>query len=482
MLSLYSFKLWVEYILQIKLLKLREELGKDLQLKLIRRMKFLPYHEIAKDSKEGFYSDILRNINTVKSIIDQRMMGILKSFFSLVFGLFLIYIISDVLFFLLIIFFAMIIPFIIHKQRNLRDIEKKFIENFGKFLQIILDPIRKIYHLKIWNLFDLMIKKSVKRIDDLIKVQIEFQLFFKKLSNLQLILTQVGQILVFFASAYLLLNSQMTIGQLLGVNYYYGILSGSVVELLSLSLNWQQITVALHKLSEVLDDEEWNSVDDKIPIKQIKSLKFKNVCFKYNGNDSSYLLNNINFSVKSGEILGIKGRNGSGKTTLIKLLAGLYVPNEGRIVINSNDIEKYDIFSIRNRMAVCSQERYFIDGSILENLILDSEYHKKKLNDILQKCNLSNFINNLSESIHTILDSDRNSLSGGYQQRLELARALYKNPDILIIDESLSHVDSETKKLYRKILNSLRNEGKIIIFISHDKEWDGLFDKVLELS
>lgn len=360
-------------------------------------------------------------------------------------------------------------------------LKKKLMENFGQFLQVILDPIRKIYHLKIWNLFDLIIKKSIKRIDDLIKVQIEFYLFFKKLSNLQSILTQVGQILIFFGSAYLLLKGKMTIGQLLGVNYYYGILSGSVVELLSVSLNWQQIIVALNKLSDVLDDEEWNPVEDKMPVNQIRSIDFRNVSFKYNGNGNSYLLNKINFSVKSGQILGIKGRNGSGKTTLIKLLVGLYEPNEGHIVIDTKDLTEYNIFAIREKIAVCSQERYFLDGSILENVILDSEYDEKKLSDILHKCNLRNFFWNLSENIYTILDSDKNTLSGGYQQRLELARALYRNPDVLVIDESLSHVDSETRKLYRQILTSLRNEGKIIIFISHEKEWDDLFDKVLYL-
>lgn len=138
MLGLYSFKLWVEYILQIKLLQLRESFGKELQLKLLRRMKFLPYHEIEKDSKEGFYVDTLRNINTIKSIIDQRMMGILTSFFSLFIGLILIYMISEVMFILLIVFFLLVIPFILKKQKKLRDIEKK---TDGKFWTVFTgDP------------------------------------------------------------------------------------------------------------------------------------------------------------------------------------------------------------------------------------------------------------------------------------------------------------------------------------------------------
>ena len=212
----------------------------------------------------------------------------------------------------------------------------------------------------------------------------------------------------------------------------------------------------------------------------LTSMKFKNVSFIYNSEKSS-TLNHLNFQINKGDKIAIIGETGSGKTTLLNLISTLIFPSSGEIVINNFD--KINSFKeIRERIGYVSQFVYLSDNSILFNIALTNditEGQMKRIMQIIKNLNL-NIINNRAIDVFSPIGERGSKLSGGQMQRIGIARALYRNPDILILDESTNALDEENEE---EILNFLVKEfdKKIIIFCTHKKEILKYCNKILEV-
>jgi len=221
-----------------------------------------------------------------------------------------------------------------------------------------------------------------------------------------------------------------------------------------------------------------NSKDEQFI--NIESLEFINVDFKYNIS-KTLNLKNINFKISKGDKVAIIGETGSGKTTLLNLISNLTIPTSGDIKINNKKILNFSN-EVRKHIGYVSQFVYLSDNSIVFNIALSNDVsieQKKKIITILENLNL-NFINGKPIDIYSPLGEKGSKLSGGQIQRLGIARALYRNPDILILDESTNALDDENEK---KIFNFLFKEfkEKIIVFCSHKKEVQNYCNKILEV-
>lgn len=198
------------------------------------------------------------------------------------------------------------------------------------------------------------------------------------------------------------------------------------------------------------------------------NLNLSNLSYSYKSNENKEnVLNNINLNINSGDKIGIKGDTGSGKTTLINLITGLLREYEGEIQINHND-SNYNLINFQNKIGYVPQSVYLADESILFNIILGNEQNvdQEKLSKILSMVELYDFVNNLPDKINTVIGERGGKLSGGQCQRIGIARALYRNPSIIILDEATSALDEETEN---KILDKLfdNKSEKTIIIISH---------------
>lgn len=197
-------------------------------------------------------------------------------------------------------------------------------------------------------------------------------------------------------------------------------------------------------------------------------IEFKNVFFKYPQSEN-FVLNDISFKLKTGESLGIIGQIGSGKSSIIQLIPRFYDATRGQILIGGKDIKKYDISSLENIISAVFQDISIFSQSVYENTtfkhddnITDSDL--EKVNNILKDCSLEEVVSNLDNGIHTKLSEEGKNLSGGQRQRLALARALYNDFKILILDDTTSAIDKITEKNIQNILNTkYTNVSKIII-------------------
>mgnify|MGYP004508219387 CR=1 FL=1 len=240
-----------------------------------------------------------------------------------------------------------------------------------------------------------------------------------------------------------------------------------LMSLMMISMIYVMITMSIEsaeRICEVLN-EETTLKSPENPVFEIKdgSIDFENVEFKYG--DSKTILNNINLHISSGETIGIIGGTGSAKTTLIQLISRLYDVTNGSVKVGGVDVRDYDLFTLRDKVAVVLQKNILFSGTIIENLRWGNQ--DATLDEMVHACKLAqadDFIKGFPDGYNTYIEQGGANVSGGQKQRLCIARALLKNPKIIIFDDSTSAVDTKTDALIRKGLNEyIPNTTKIII-------------------
>ena len=211
----------------------------------------------------------------------------------------------------------------------------------------------------------------------------------------------------------------------------------------------------LETQSEIIDDKKINS----------GNININKVNFKYNKKSKNYVLENINMNIHNGDFIGIFGQTGSGKTTLINLIERFYDVTDGEIIIDNLNIKNYKLYELHNKIAVCFQNPILFSGTILDNLKWGNK--DASIEEIKKVCKIAccdDFINNqLPQGYNTMISQGGTNLSGGQRQRICIARALLKNPKILILDDSFSALDHLTEEALKSNLNELKSITKIII-------------------
>lgn len=226
-----------------------------------------------------------------------------------------------------------------------------------------------------------------------------------------------------------------------------------------------------------------NPVSDINTFENIPKISFnseiyiKDLSFSYPGGLSLY--NDLNLKINKGEAIGIIGESGTGKSTLVNLLVGLINPDKGNIFIDNNPIHE-NLKCWHKAIGYMPQKSFLMDDSIVNNVTFYDSLNKNFLNKIIKQCQLEKLEQSLPNGIETMIGENGARLSGGQLQRISLARTLYKNPDILILDEATTSLDQENEKKILDIIASLKND-KTIIIISHQIQNLSFCDKIYEL-
>ncbi|WP_104746135.1 ABC transporter ATP-binding protein [Helicobacter bilis] len=240
----------------------------------------------------------------------------------------------------------------------------------------------------------------------------------------------------------------------------------------------QPALVANERLSDIIDRES-KIIDGKEILKApIESIEAQNITLKY---DDFTAINNLSLEFKRNTTTAIVGKSGSGKSSLMSLLLRLYEPNEGKILINNYDLKDLSQESLRKNISIVTQRIFIFHGSIASNVAYGMEIDEEKVIDALKKAQAYEFVSQLDDGIETILDEFGTNLSGGQRQRIAIARAIYKNPDILILDEATSALDEETEESIKDALATLQKD-KILIVVAHRPSTIELAQRVVQMS
>ena len=220
------------------------------------------------------------------------------------------------------------------------------------------------------------------------------------------------------------------------------------------------------RVYEVLHEEP-TIKNPENPIYEVKdgSVEFKNAYFKYNKTSEKYVLNNINLKINSGETVGILGTTGSSKTTLISVIARLYDLTDGEVTVGGINVKNYDLVALRDAVSVVLQKNVLFSGTILDNLRWgNKDATDEECIEAAKIAQADSFVKEFPDTYNTVIEQGGTNVSGGQKQRLCIARAILKNPKILILDDSMSAVDTKTDKLIRDGLKEYRPDiTKIIV-------------------
>lgn len=275
----------------------------------------------------------------------------------------------------------------------------------------------------------------------------------------------VGTTLVIFFGAYRVMGKQMEAGAIISFIQFFTMISSSMMAVTRIFIMYSKASASARRVSEVIENPEGvltESVEKYPDSGNDFHVEFRNVTFSYNGKKNN--LENISFSLKRGEKLGIIGATGSGKSTVIFLLMRFYDVDEGAIYINGKDIRTYDKKTLHKMFGVALQNDFIRNGSIEDNISFDRGLSREQIEKGSRIAQAAEFIHDKEDDYDFILNSKGTNLSGGQRQRILVSRALASDPDILILDDSSSALDYKTDAALRKaIFTEMKNSTVFIV-------------------
>ena len=289
------------------------------------------------------------------------------------------------------------------------------------------------------------------------------------LSETSQVLQKLSQLLVLWVGASLVLSGDMTLGQLIAFRIISGYVTQPLLRLSSIWQSIQELKVSFERLADVVDTPEESDEADKqkIPLPPIAGeVRFDDLCFSFTPGGTQ-VLRHIDFTIAAGTFVGVVGQSGSGKSTLTKMLARLYSPGSGRILIDNYDIDKVELYSLRRQIGIVPQEPLLFTGTVAENIALTDP--DASSDSIVQAARLAcahDFIMELPAGYSSNVGERGAGLSGGQRQRLALARTLLSQPRLLVLDEATSALDYDTE---RRVCDNLLDNLKhcTVFFITH---------------
>ncbi|MFZ9661478.1 MAG: ABC transporter ATP-binding protein, partial [Chitinophagaceae bacterium] len=275
------------------------------------------------------------------------------------------------------------------------------------------------------------------------------------------------QIIVFILM-WLIFGERMDAGQLVTMQFFSFYVFGPLQEIGNILLSYREAEASLNNFNTLMKKTPEAEPVNPVHLGTVHELTFNNVSFQHKSANSR-AINDISFSAKTGETIAFAGPSGSGKTTLMKLLVGLYRPQEGNILYNGLDETKIIFNDLRKQIGFVTQDTQLFSGTIRENLIfVNPEATEHELLDVLTKASCDRLLQKAGAGLDTLIGEGGLKLSGGEKQRLSIARALLRKPKILIFDEATSALDSMTEEDISQTIRDISAKGEqITIIIAH---------------
>ncbi|PSO82953.1 MAG: peptidase C39 [Cyanobacteria bacterium QS_4_48_99] len=283
------------------------------------------------------------------------------------------------------------------------------------------------------------------------------------------LINTLGNTALLWYGAILVIQGELTIGQFVAFNMLIGYVISPIMQLVNIWDELQEVLISVERLNDVFSTKPEESPQN--PMQALPPLRgdvrLENVTFRYDTEEEHNTLQNISFEVEAGQTIAIVGRSGSGKSTLVKLLQGLYQPTNGSIWIDGHDINHVSPQSLRSQLGVVPQECFLFSGTISENITLRRfDYTQEQVVEVAKLAEAHPFIQSMPLGYNTKVGERGSTLSGGQRQRIAIARALLGAPQILILDEATSSLDTESERRFQRNLARLSRDRTTFI-IAH---------------
>ncbi|WP_206870948.1 peptidase domain-containing ABC transporter [Clostridium zeae] len=406
--------------------------------------------------------------NNIKEAISEGTLTILIDTIMVLIGGFILYSENHLLFSITLIPVILYIIIVWSFNKPISNINRTTMENSANMTSYLVESLNGIETVKSFNAEREVCIETERRLIRVVKAVFKNGFINNIQTSLKSGIKGVFGIVLLWIGAHEVINGRLTIGQLLSFNALLVYFLTPIENLINLQSKIQTAIVAADRLSEILDIEIEKSRDEdkKIKPESLKgTIEFKNVDFRYG--EREHILKDLSLIIRQGEKIALVGESGAGKTTLAKLLMNFYKCNNGELLINGYNIQDINLDVLREKVVYISQNIFLFSGTIKENLYFGkSDINLEKIISACKKAKIHDYINSLPLRYDTLIEENGSNFSGGQKQRLAIARAILKKPDIIIMDEATSSLDSVTEKAIEKTMYEFSKDTTTII-IAH---------------
>ena len=461
--ALYIVYFFKEYYTFIGYDKVIKDMTYDIQYDIYR-------HTPVFFNKFSIGEVISRSTNDITNYIAPLFgYGILLIFDGIIYNLFISVLIfnKSSLIYLLLIHIPLILQTIYLVRR--RKVQEKYYNEMAKTMdEITEETLENVKGIRVIRAYSLLDKVRNSFVGKLRSYAISNEEYMKKTlvyQPLNTVSLATSYIIAVACGFYFINLGMMTLGELISVCVVIGMIQWPYIALSELVIMIIEVRQATKRVLEISDKKaDVNNDLAESNFEFNSSIEFKEFNFSYE--DNKHVLEDINFTINKGETIGVVGKTGSGKTTFIKQLLRLYPIEENTLLFDGKGIERYYDYTVREKIGYAPQEYQLFSKSIKENVLFYRYDLEDRLDEVLEQADIKKDISRFKDGIDTLVGENGLSLSGGQKQRLGIARALLSNPDILILDDSLSAVDSNTEKTIIENIKKTR-EGKTNIIVAH---------------
>lgn len=417
--------------------------------------------------KVGEILSRLSDASKIRNAISGATLTVMIDTLMVIAGGIVLYIQSGILFGISAVLIPFYVLIVLIFNKSFRDIHRKEMEQAADTEAYLVESISGVSTIKAFNGEEEASLETEKRFLKFIRSIFKAVWLRNIQSSFQLVLTLVGEIVILWVGGIQVIKGAISLGELITFNALLAYFFEPIQNLINVHPLLQEAFVAADRLGEILDLKvEKENEHRKINLQKIKGkIEFRDVSFRYGTRE--LVLKKINLTIQPGEKVALVGESGSGKTTLVKLLLKFYLPEEGEILIDGFNIKDLNLDSLRERIGYVPQDVFLFSGSIYDNIAFGQKLNSPtQIIEAAQKAQAHDFINRLPLRYETPVGERGSNLSGGQKQRIAIARAILKKPDLLILDEATSNLDSITENIIHQTIEEICKDITTII-IAH---------------
>jgi len=445
-----------------------QKLGAQIYADGLKHSLELPY-QVFEDQRSG---ETLGKLQKVRTDVEKLIMAFVSVLFTSLVGVGFVMVYAIKIHWLIaVVYFASvpILGFVTSiLSKRIKKIQKKIVGETTALAGSTTESLRNIELIKSLGLADQEINRLNSTTVKILGLELKKVRYIRSISFIQGTFVNLLRSCILFLLLFLIFRNQLTLGDLFSLQIYSFFIFGPLQELGNIINIYREAEVSLDNFQTILDTPK--EVKPKMPVSVsgIEKLNFLNVSFKHHSATSN-ALDGISFQASKGETIAFVGPSGSGKTTLVKLLVGLYQPQQGEIEYNGNNYKLIDLDQLRSHIGFVTQDTQLFSGTIKENLLFVApNATDEECLDVLNKAACQNLLARADKGIDSMIGEGGVKVSGGEKQRLSIARALLRKPSLLVFDEATSSLDSITEEEISATVRSLsQNKNQVSIMIAH---------------
>ena len=353
-------------------------------------------------------------------------------------------------------------------SKRIKRIQKDIVKETTSLAGATTESLRNIELVKSLGLAQQETLRLNNTTDKILKLELKKVRYIRSLSFIQGTFVNLMRNLILLLMLFLVFNQKITVGEFFSLFIYSFFIFGPLQSLGDIINTYRETEVSLANFQQIITTPKEQKPNNPIVIEQVNDIVFDEVSFKHQTSRSK-ALNGISFKARKGQTVAFVGPSGSGKTTLVKLLVGLYHPEEGRILYNGHPSNKVDLDFLREQIGFVTQDTQLFSGSIKENLLfVNPDATDEECMEVLEKAACQNLLARADKGLDTLIGEGGVKVSGGEKQRLAIARALLRKPRLLVFDEATSALDSLTEESINQTIRKISHSKEhITILIAH---------------